>query len=74
MKATQREKIIDYIKKHGSISPLEALSDFGCMQLPTRIFELKKQGYNIKTTMVKAKNKKGEPIRYARYSLEEKQC
>lgn len=48
---TQKDKIIAYIKKHGSITPLDALREFGCMRLATRIFELKEDGYKIKTVI-----------------------
>lgn len=70
-KLTQRDKIIAYIKKHGSITPLDALREFSCMRLATRVFELKEDGYKIKTVIEKAKNKNGEPVHYARYFLQE---
>lgn len=70
-KLTQREKIIAYLKEYGSITPLDALREFNCMRLATRVFELKKQGYKIKTVIEKAKNKSGEPVHYARYFLQE---
>ena len=71
-KLTQKDKIIAYIHKYGSITPLDALREFGCMRLATRVFELKEDGYRIKTVMEKTKNKSGEPVCYARYFLEEK--
>ena len=70
-KLTQKDKIIDYIHKYGSITPLDALREFGCMRLATRIFELKEDGYKIKTVIEKSKNKNGEPVHYARYYLQE---
>lgn len=70
-KLTQKEKIINYIHKYGSITPLDALREFGCMRLATRVFELKEDGYRIKTVMEKAKNKSGDTVHYARYFLEE---
>ena len=70
-KLTQRDKIIAYCKEYGSITPLDALREFGCMRLATGIFELKEDGYKIKTVIEKAKNKSGEPVHYARYYLEE---
>lgn len=30
---TQEEKIIDYMERHGSITPLEAMEEFGIMRL-----------------------------------------
>ena len=43
---------------------MEALRKFGCMRLGARIFDLKEQGYNIKTTMISKNNK-----RFAKYQL-----
>jgi hypothetical protein len=72
VKKTQREKILDYMREWGSITPLDALREFGCMRLATRVFELKQQGYNIKTVIERAENKSGEPVHYARYFLKER--
>lgn len=47
----QTEKVLAYIEKYGSISPLEALRDFGCMRLASRITDLKRMGYPVKKTM-----------------------
>ena len=66
---TQIENIIDYIETEGSITPLDALREFGCMRLASRISELKKLGYPVISKMETAKNRRGEPVRYARYSF-----
>lgn len=66
---TQNEKILQYIEQEGSITPLDALREFGCMRLASRVSELKKEGYPIKTEMETSKNRYGEPIRYARYRM-----
>ena len=68
---TQCEKIIDYIRVNGSITPLDALREFGCMRLASRITDLKQQGYDIGRTMENSKNKYGDIVRYARYTLKE---
>lgn len=44
---------------------LEALNIYGIMRLASRINDLKKMGYDIKTEMIHGDNGK----RYARYSL-----
>lgn len=44
---TQKEMTLDYMERYGSISPLEALSAYGCMRLAARIADLKKDGYFI---------------------------
>ena len=46
-KATQNERVLDYIREVGSITQLEALKELGVMRLASRISDLKRQGYNI---------------------------
>lgn len=74
MKETQCSKILDYMEHEGSITPLDALREFGCMRLASRITDLKKEGYVISKEMETAKNRDGEPVRYARYRLEKNIC
>ena len=69
MKATQCERILKYIEENGSITQLDALRELGCMRLASRISDLKRQGVPVKRTMETAKNRYGEPISYARYSV-----
>ena len=47
MKITQCQRIIDYMRRFGSISTLEAFNDLGAARLASRIHDLKQQGYNI---------------------------
>ena len=68
-KATQAERIIDYIEKFGSITQYEALQDLGVMRLASRISDLKKQGYHIKGETVTVKNRFEEDCYVKRYSL-----
>lgn len=69
--ATQCERIVEYMQKYGSITQLQAYVDIGCMRLPSRIHDLRKQGYaiNVKTERVKKRDGGYAPI--ARYSLAE---
>lgn len=67
--ATQCERILDYIAENGSITQLDALREFGCMRLASRVSDLKRQGVPIKRTMETSKNRYGEPISYARYTI-----
>jgi hypothetical protein len=70
MKLTQCEKIVEYMNEHGSITQLDAYK-LGCMRLPSRIHDLRKQGYaiNVKTERVKKADGGYAPI--ARYSLQD---
>lgn len=66
---TQNQRILDYIAEFGSISQLEALQDLGVMRLASRISDLKRQGYNIKSSIDVVKNRYGEKCRVKRYSI-----
>lgn len=68
-KTTQAERVLDYIDQFGSITQLEALQDLGVMRLASRISDLKKQGYPIKSDMESVKNRFGENCYIKRYSL-----
>ena len=68
---TQVERIIDYIKRYGSITPLDALKEFGCMRLASRMCDIKAMGYGIVREFEHSKNRSGEPVKYARYRFAE---
>lgn len=65
--ASQCGKILDYIKKHGSITSLEAIEDeeIRCMRLASRIHDLKDKGWDIVSRRIKTKS--GKYV--AQYSL-----
>ncbi len=69
MKIPQKQRVIDYINKFGSISSWEAYSDLGITQLGARIDQLKKEGYNFKTEWESSKNRFGDKTEYKRYYL-----
>ena len=55
-KKTQAQLVVDYMKKYGSITALEAAEAFSCYSLSERIRDLRHKGVAIKT--VKDKSKK----------------
>lgn len=65
----QGERVIEYIKRFGSITPMEAFMDLGITKLATRISELRKEGMEFKKEYMKSKNRFGEPVHYMRYSF-----
>lgn len=68
-KATQAERIRQYMEDFGSITQLEALNDLGCMRLASRISDLKKKGIPIKSEVIAVKNRYQEDCYIKRYSL-----
>ena len=67
-KPNQTELVLNYIREHGSITQIEALSECGVMRLPSRIYDIKRSGVNIKTDMVAVENRHGGKSIVARYS------
>lgn len=65
----QNDKILRYMQETGGITPMEAIEQFGCMRLAARISDLKAQGVPIKKETVKRRNRFGEPVSFARYSI-----
>lgn len=68
-KSTQRMRIMRHLQKFGSITSLEALSEYGIMRLASRISELRKRGEKIERTIRSGQNKFGETIHFAEYRL-----
>jgi hypothetical protein len=68
-KATQAQRVLDYMDTFGSITQLEALKDLGVMRLASRISDLKKQGYPITSDVVAVKNRFDEDCYIKRYKL-----
>lgn len=66
---TQNEMIINHLKEYGSITQLEALRDYGCMRLASRISDLRKTGIKIIKLTETSRNRYGQKIRYARYIM-----
>lgn len=71
MTMTQNEKIRMYMRDHGSITPMDAMREFGIMRLASRISEMRKDGESITKTTVKDKNRYGDTVHYAKYSYSE---
>lgn len=69
MKATQAERVLEYIEEKGSITQLEALREIGVMRLASRISDLKKLGYPITSNVEAVKNRYDETCYIKRYSL-----
>lgn len=71
MKITQCERILRHMKDYGSISSLEAMTEYGIMRLASRISDLKAQGIAIVSEVKTGKNRYGEDTHFAVYKLKE---
>ena len=68
-KATQCERVLDYMDRFGSITQLDALKDLGVMRLASRVSDLKKMGYPVVSKQEAVKNRFEETCYIKRYFL-----
>lgn len=61
----QREQILAALQAGRSLTPLDALREFGCLRLGARVYELREQGHAIDVQMVETTSGK----RVAQYRL-----
>ena len=61
---TQTEQILNYLKKGNKITPLEALNQFGCFRLASRIWDIRNSGHNIQSMRITKGDKN-----FCQYSL-----
>lgn len=67
---TQCERLTRHLNELGSITAAEAITEYGIYRLAARIAELKADGMPIRKDSVASKNRYGETVYFARYSLE----
>lgn len=72
IKFSQRDDIIHHLMTEGSITAWEAIKEYGSTRLSAIVYELRKQGWNIESEMVTAKNRYGNPVTFARYHFKSK--
>jgi hypothetical protein len=69
---TQDERILEYIKEHGSITPMEAWNELGITKLATRVSYMSRYGgIDFIKEFVRGKNRYGQPVCYMKYSLKD---
>jgi len=56
--------ILTHLRDVGSLTPMEALNEYGCFRLAAHIESLRKDGHRIFTEMVNESGKK-----FAKYTL-----
>ena len=66
----QHEMVLEYLESHANgMTSKDAFEKLGIIQMPKRIWILKRLGYNIKTKTEKGVNRFGAPVHYTRYTL-----
>lgn len=66
---TQKEKVLNYIQAHGSITPLEAFTQLDVTRLAAVVYDLRADGHEVVTQDVESKNRYGDVARYAKYTM-----
>jgi hypothetical protein len=66
---TQVTRVLEHLKKHGSITTYDAFVKYGITRLSARIFEIRELGYGIKTKVVTGKDRYNEPTHWTLYEL-----
>ena len=66
---TQRDRMLRHMIDFGSITRLEAFREYGIVEAPARITELRQRGYDITTSYEYGKNRYGEPVKWAKWTL-----
>lgn len=69
MKISQCDRILRHLRDYGSITSLEAITEYGILRLASRINDLKGRGYNITSETVMGKNRYEEKVHYSVYRL-----
>ena len=69
MKETGKQKILNYLKQNKSITQLQALKLFWDWRLSAKIYELKKDGYNIISEQIKVQKSDGTYATVSKYTL-----
>jgi len=68
---TQTDLIFEHLQRHGSITPMEALREYGVYRLAARVNELRADGCAIQTEMVERRSR-GRVVKVAEYKYHAK--
>lgn len=67
---TQKEAVLQHLQRFGKITDLEAYRNYAIRRLGARIWDLRSDGYKIKTENTKQANRFGQMTTFATYILE----
>ena len=54
---SQNADILSHLQSGWTLTPLEALNQFGCFRLAARVWELRGQGYDISSEYIEVNGK-----------------
>lgn len=68
---TQTQKIMDYMRKNGAITQMDALIECGCFRLASRISDMRRQGHAIGSRFITVTTRSGEQKKIKEYFIAE---
>ena len=69
----KHQLVKEHLLEHGSITSWEAIQNYGATRLSAIVFNLRKQGYDIRTIMREETDRYGNTCQYANYVLKGKE-
>lgn len=66
---THRQRILHRLERGGSLTKVQGLELFGCLNTGGRICELRQMGHQIETKMVRVKTRDGRMAMVASYRM-----
>lgn len=66
---TQNERILRHMQDFGSITSMEAFTEYGCTRLSARIKDLRDAGIPVQASRETRTNRYGEKVSFARYRI-----
>lgn len=67
---TQADRVLDYLKSGKTITTLNAFKELGITRLAARIYELKRDGHEVKKNTITVVNRFDENCAVAEYYME----
>lgn len=65
----QADRVIDYIRRNGSIDRKRAMNEIGVANLTARISALRHAGIPVRDRWQTGENRYGEPVKWKEYFL-----
>ena len=66
---SQRDRVLQYLQNGGVLTRLNSFDQLGIIEAPARITELRQEGYDIRTKRVTVKNRYGEKVSIAQWTM-----
>ena len=68
---TQKQRILNHLLTGKTLTPIQALTKYNSLRLAAVVFELKRNGYKVKTELINVGTKKQSKL-VAKYSIQTK--